>query len=86
MTQLTKVSTKPDHLSDGAWLLRLAEAYFAREVDDGHYTCSNLYAAVFIDVQSAKFVTTIIFNDESNRDALSSITNSFEKLHNLITA
>ena len=86
MTQLTKVSTKPDHLSDDAWRFRLAEVYCARQDDDGHYSYPNLYAAVFIDLQNEKFVTTIIFNDEANRDALSSITNGFEKLHNFLTA
>ena len=88
MTQLTKVSTKPDHLSDSEWLQRLHEGLIYQHHDTEHctYNFPNLYAAVFFDIHALKFVTTIIFNDESNRDALSTITNGFEKLHNLLTA
>lgn len=88
MTQLTKVSTKPDHLSADAWLLRLHEGLISQHCDTerGTYNFPNLYAAVFFDIHALKLVTTIIFNDESNRDALSAITNGFEKLHNLLTA
>ena len=85
MTQLTKVSTKPDHLTQDVWRSRLIEAHLSQSQGDGYYCCPNLYAACFVDLGSAKFVTTIIFNDETNREAQAAIARGFEKLHNLLT-
>lgn len=87
MTQLTKVSTKPDHLSDISWLARLAACRDAeeKETDDGRFIYPNLYGAIFIDLTTLKVITTIIFNDETDREPLNFITQSFEKIHNILT-
>jgi hypothetical protein len=85
MTQLTKVSTKPDHLSDIGWLARLAACREAEGTDDGRFIYPNLYGAIFIDLTTLKVVTTIIFNDETDREPLNFITQSFEKIHNILT-
>lgn len=88
MTQLTKVSIKPGHLSDTEWLRRLQEGLICQQLDTEHgtYNFPNLYAAVFFDIFALKLVTTIIFNDKTNANAHRVIANGFEKLHNLLTA
>jgi hypothetical protein len=85
MTQLTKVTTKPDHITTDQWFARLIACDQAKEAEDGHYTAPNLYGALFIDFTARKIVTTIIFNDETDTELLKIITQSFEKIHNILT-